>query len=335
MINITVKGGTSKRLLTGGKYCSEDIVVTAEGGGSSDDMAGALASRTITDFSSSSCTAIGAYSFRGCTKLKSLVAPYAKSVGEYSLYQCSALKSIVLPSVTTIATNSFREASNLEVIDLPRLTAIPTTAFYGCRSLKALILRSKTMVPLSGTSAFTQCYRILGTKNSGYNPTGEKIGFIYVPKALLEEYKIATNWADTSLVTQLRTIEDWPEITGENLFLSHLTPGESYESGGFTFLCNADGSFTVSGTNTTGAETLFTIMSRQPNSFGGMMLSGGVDATLGLAASLYDENQKWANAAIDFGAGVVIPAQYPYISIGIRILAGATVNRTIIPKIVR
>lgn len=32
-INITVEGGTSKRLLTAGKYCDKDIVVTATGGG--------------------------------------------------------------------------------------------------------------------------------------------------------------------------------------------------------------------------------------------------------------------------------------------------------------
>lgn len=34
-INITVEGGTSKRLLTAGKYCDRDIVVTATGGGGS------------------------------------------------------------------------------------------------------------------------------------------------------------------------------------------------------------------------------------------------------------------------------------------------------------
>lgn len=31
-MNLTIEGGTSKRLLTAGKYCPEDIVVTAEGG---------------------------------------------------------------------------------------------------------------------------------------------------------------------------------------------------------------------------------------------------------------------------------------------------------------
>lgn len=182
--------------------------------GGSDDMAGALADRTITEFSSDSCTKIGDYSFRACESLRTLVAPNAESVGTYALHGCTSLKSIVLPSVTTVATNSFREASNLEVIDLPKLTAIPATAFYGCRGIKALILRSETMVPLANTNAFTQCYRILGTKNSGYNPTGEKIGFIYVPKALIEEYQAATNWSDESLVTQFRAIEDYPEICG-------------------------------------------------------------------------------------------------------------------------
>lgn len=32
-INISIEGGTSKRLLTAGKFCNKDIVVTAEGGG--------------------------------------------------------------------------------------------------------------------------------------------------------------------------------------------------------------------------------------------------------------------------------------------------------------
>ena len=184
------------------------------GDGGSDDMAGKLADRTITDFYSSSCTAIEEYSFRSCDKLKTLVAPNAKLVGTYALYGCSALKSIVLPSVTTVTTNSFREASNLEVVDLPKLTSIPATTFYGCRGLKALILRSETMVTLSNTNAFTQCYRILGTKNSGYNPKGEKIGFFYVPKALIEQYQVAPNWSSDSLVTQFRAIEDYPEICG-------------------------------------------------------------------------------------------------------------------------
>ena len=95
----------------------------------------------------------------------------------------------------------------MEVVDLPKLAAIPGTAFYGCRGRKALILRYPNMVTLSGTSAFTQCYRLLGTKNSGYNPTGEKIGFIYVPAALIEQYAADTVWVDTGIL--FRALEDY------------------------------------------------------------------------------------------------------------------------------
>lgn len=36
-INITVEGGKSRKLLTAGKYCADDIVVTATGGGAAGD----------------------------------------------------------------------------------------------------------------------------------------------------------------------------------------------------------------------------------------------------------------------------------------------------------
>ena len=193
------------------EYASVNVNVEVSGG---DDLAGAVVDRTVTEFISNSCTAIGDYSFRGCKSLTTLVAPNAKRVGEYALYQCNNLRAVTLPSVTTVATNSFRDAQYLEFVDLPKLTAIASNTFYGCRALKTLILRSETLVTLNATSAFTNCYRILGTQNSGFNPNGEKIGFIYVPKALLEDYKVATNWSSDSLVTQLRAIEDYPEICG-------------------------------------------------------------------------------------------------------------------------
>lgn len=292
---LTIPGGESKRLKTGGKYCPDDIVVTAEGtalpeltnpgtavdlmdgkqmidgsgnvvdgsftiteeiseqdslieqiktalrgkasgGGSSDNIATAIVDRTVTEYIDSKCTSVEHSAFRACTKLKTVDVPNATTVADYSFYQCSELttldlpsvtsigqqviygcnklKSLVLPSVTTMSQNAFREAQYLEVIDFHQLTAIPAQTFYGCRGLKTLILRSETMVTLGNTSAFTSCYRILGTKNAGFNPNGEKIGFIYVPAALLEEYRNATNWSNDSLVTQFRAIEDYPEICG-------------------------------------------------------------------------------------------------------------------------
>ena len=176
--------------------------------------AGLRVCTNLTKVDAPNATSIGQYAFAGCSALASVNLPLATSIGQYAFNQCNKLMSIVLPSATSVTTNAFRDAQYIETIDLPLVTNIPATTFYGCRGLKALILRSPTLVTLANTSAFTTCYRILGTKNSGFNPNGEKIGFIYVPASLLEEYRNATNWSDASLVTQFRAIEDYPEICG-------------------------------------------------------------------------------------------------------------------------
>ena len=217
------------------EYASVNVNVPTGGGG--DDLAGAIVDKTVTEFINNNASSIGEYSLRGCAKLTTVDAPNAtsvgqyaftncvaltsvnlpsaESIGQYAFNQCNKLMSIALPSLASASTNAFRDTQYIETIDCgTEFASIPAQMFYGCRGLKALILRSSTMVTLANTSAFTTCYRILGTKNSGFNPNGEKIGFIYVPASLLEEYRNATNWSSDSLVTQLRAIEDYPEITG-------------------------------------------------------------------------------------------------------------------------
>lgn len=208
----------------------------ANGSSDNGETVGTIIDRTITELINNDATKVGEYALRSCTKLETVDLPNATSVEQYAFQGCSVLASVNLPSVTsisqyafnqcikikemslpeatTISSNAFRDTQYMEILDLPKLTSIPANGFYGCRGLKALILRSNTLVTLANTSAFTTCYRILGTKNSGFNPNGEKIGFFYVPKALIEDYKVATNWSDSSLVTQFRAIEDYPDICG-------------------------------------------------------------------------------------------------------------------------
>jgi hypothetical protein len=49
---------------------------------------------------------------------------------------------------------------------------------------------------------------------SGVNntPIGKGTGYVYVPSALIETYKTATNWS--TFAAQFRAIEDYPEICG-------------------------------------------------------------------------------------------------------------------------
>lgn len=157
-------------------------------------------------------TSIATNAFYGCTKLTSVNLPLVKSIAENAFNGCSILPSIVLPSLTSGDSYMLRYCYQLKTIDLPVLQKIVANMFGDCRRLTAVILRSPTMCTLAATSGFYNCYHFHGTQNSTYNPNGDKDGYIYVPSALVDSYKAATNWS--TFATQFRAIEDYPEITG-------------------------------------------------------------------------------------------------------------------------
>lgn len=159
-----------------------------------------------------SATSIASNAFYGCTKLTSVNMPLVKSIASNAFNGCSVLPSIVLPSLTSGSDYVFRYCYLLKIIDLPVIKNIVANMFVDCRRLTAIILRSETMCTLANTSAFANCYHFYGTVNSTYNPNGDKDGYIYVPSQLIESYKTATNWS--TLASQFRAIEDYPEITG-------------------------------------------------------------------------------------------------------------------------
>ena len=103
-------------------------------------------------------------------------------------------------TVTSIGLRSFAFCSALTKADFSAAKNIAASAFYDCSKLTALILRSETMCTLAHTNAFT------GT------PIASTTGYIYVPAALVDSYKAATNWKSFS--SKIRAIEDYPEITG-------------------------------------------------------------------------------------------------------------------------
>ena len=229
-LNIQMEGGTSVRLLTEGKYCDKNIVVTATDGGGDTTCEDGIVNRSLSGaYVNDRVTSIGQFAFRGCTKVTSFRFPKAKSVATNAIYGCTALTSIDLPVCTSIAENAFNGCSKLPSIVLPSLTSgdsymfrycyllltidlpiiknIVGNMFGDCRRLTAVILRSTTMCTLANTSAFYNCYHFHGTKNSTYNPNSLKDGYIYVPAALVEEYKAATNWS--TFATQFRALEDY------------------------------------------------------------------------------------------------------------------------------
>lgn len=82
----------------------------------------------------------------------------------------------------------------------------------GVDYLNTIVLSSDTLVTLSNSVA------LIGSPTNTHCPispayTGDNPGYIYVPKALVEEYKTATNWS--VFADKFRAIEDYPEICNE------------------------------------------------------------------------------------------------------------------------
>ena len=220
--NIEVQGGTSVRLPTAGKYCDRDIVVTALGGDTGEVVTSFLTG-TITSIDSSA-TKLIAYACRGqtslksvnlpnatscetsvfhsCTALTSINMPKLKSTGTYNFSTCSALTEVTLPAATSLANYCFQSCSKLVKADFPVVSSIGAQVFSACKALTTLILRRTAgVVSLSNTSSFTN------------TPIASGTGYIYVPSALMDSYKSASNWS-TYAAAQFRAIEDYPDICG-------------------------------------------------------------------------------------------------------------------------
>ena len=177
---------------------------------------------SLTSVNFPNSTKIGMYSFQDCRVLKSVNFPKATDITPGSFQACQKLENVVFQSAITVGNSAFQECKALEKADMPKATNIGNSVFSNCYLLKAVILRSETLCKLSATSSFNNCYHILGTVNSTYNPNGDKDGYFYVPRALLSDtdetmdYRRATNWS--TYASQFRALEDYTvdgTITGE------------------------------------------------------------------------------------------------------------------------
>jgi hypothetical protein len=199
------------------------------GQGGGDSIWNTIVDRTVTEIDDTDglCKTVGAYAFyyctsltsvifpsvksietsafQGCTRLSSVYLPLARSVENSGFSRCTKLSSTYLPSATSIANSAFYNCSALKVVDLPNAASIGAHVFNGCLALKTLILRkSDSICTLSNSNALSN------------TPINSGTGYIYVPSALIETYKTASNW--TSYAAKFRALEDYTvdgTITGD------------------------------------------------------------------------------------------------------------------------
>lgn len=179
------------------------------GGGSTggtDERFKQLVEGTLTEVNDSEITKIKQYGFSNINSLETVNLPSVESIEACAFSGCFKLSEVKLKGLA-VPRNAFEMCYRLKKIDISFAESIGTYAFTANYSLLALILRDNTLCSLSSTTAFSSCYHIHGTPIIGWNEEGKKDGYIYVPSALIEQYKVATNWV--TFADQFRALEDY------------------------------------------------------------------------------------------------------------------------------
>lgn len=165
----------------------------------------------ITSLDAPNLTTMGGYAFSGNATykmaFKSIHLPKCTAIPASTLVYCDKMTELILPECKSVGNSSLTSWANLKFVDLPKCTSI---ANYGLRNnskLETLILRSETMCTLSS-------YALNSTKV--FNGTG----YVYVPRALIASYQVATNWETIygKNANAFRALEDYTvdgTITGE------------------------------------------------------------------------------------------------------------------------
>ena len=185
-------------------YKNVEVTVAVPASGGDGDKTAAFLDGTIAEYSNSELT----------------------EIREKAFYHCIKMKSVDLPNVTTLGVDAFYECKWLETVNIPKLAALPYQCFYYgfslpdklvfpvCKSIAGYVIsyaETKVLDILGGgqidsyafyrASYFTTLIlrntetvtKLQSAPSSVFNDY--KSVTVYVPDALLESYKTATNWA--------------------------------------------------------------------------------------------------------------------------------------------
>ncbi len=138
-------------------------------------------------------TSIGSNCFTNCPSITSVNLPELGAVGASCLGYLG-VTNLILPKAKSIGNSALTNSKTLAYVDLPVCTSIVNYGLRNNSKLETLILRSETMCTLSN-------YALNSTK------IANKTGYVYVPSAVIESYKVATNWS--KMATQFRALEEY------------------------------------------------------------------------------------------------------------------------------
>jgi hypothetical protein len=124
-----------------------------------------------------------------------LVNHYATAINSNAaLYSITTISSVKFTSVLIV--NKYGINANVRRADFHVVNEFDTNAFGDLSKMDTLIIRTNAVATLKGTVSVA----------NGYTR------YIYVPRALVDSYKAATNWSNYA--NQFRAIEDYPDVCG-------------------------------------------------------------------------------------------------------------------------
>lgn len=200
--------------------------------GGGDDLLFSILDKSITELKTDKITTIGSYLFIDCRALKEIDLPNLVSAERNAFQRCYALTEVELPSVTTLGPFAFQECTGLQRVSFPSLAPISNAYegfFVSCTNLSSVNLPSMEILTSSVFRACTALKKVYLPKareinSSAFQSSGiEELalpltsavctlknisaftatvfasggsgGTVYVPEALIESYKTATNWS--------------------------------------------------------------------------------------------------------------------------------------------
>lgn len=203
-----------------------------------DTVIDSIIDRTITEFRDDMLTNLGSYAFYSCQALQTIDLPVVESVNSQVFANCIKLENVNLPLLNQVGERMFRGCTSLKSIDLPNVTSSTGyLAFEGCRALRSLKIPNATEIGPYSLQACTSLTKLdlpsvkkiyagglqspnlvalilrynsvvkLDNTNAFSGKIVDGTGYIYVPRALIEDYKVAANWS--TYASQFRVLEDY------------------------------------------------------------------------------------------------------------------------------
>lgn len=129
-------------------------------------------------------------SFSGTYKSANLT-----SIGQYMMSGQSGLTGFFAPNLKQIQFNAFSYCSVLKYIYIQG-GEIQSNSFFACKGIVALVIKSTAVTTLNTAASLNGSSIASGT------------GYIYVPDDLVDQYKVATNWA--TYANQIKGLSEIP-----------------------------------------------------------------------------------------------------------------------------